>query len=356
MMPSLPPLCLSQRTIHSQHQKADNTSMRRIFVSGASGIVGYGILRSLRRSADKLLLVGSSIFEDSVAPGFCDIFETAVPTADPSYLDWLDSVLEKHRIELLIPGIEPDLYKWSDNADRIETFDRRIVLNNLDLISLCRDKWLFYLEMRRLNLATAIPSSLHSNFKNLEKEFGLPFLLKPRCSFGSKGIVKIQNEETFSQYQAKIGSDLMVQPFIGSENEEYSSAVFGDGNGSFSTHITLRRKLSFLGFTEKAEVVDDKNVLDAMTELCGHFSPLGPTNFQFRFHQGQIKLLEINPRISSSTSIRTGFGYNEPAMAVDYFLNARLPVQPHIRKGRAVRYWEDYLFTIQEAQTATVAC
>lgn len=329
--------------------------MRRIFVSGASGIVGYGILRSLRKSAHDLLLVGSSIFEDSVAPGFCDIFERAVPTADPSYLDWLDGILEKHSIELLIPGIEPDLYKWSDNADRIQAFDRCIALNNLDLIALCRDKWLFYGEMRRLNLATVIPSSLSSDFNDLQKEFGLPFLLKPRCSFGSKGIVKVPNEETFLRYQDKVGLDLMVQEFIGSEDEEYSSAVFGDGNGGFSSHITLRRKLSCLGFTEKAAVVDNRDVLDAISELCAYFSPLGPTNFQFRFHHGRIKLLEINPRISSSTSIRTGFGYNEPAMAVDYFLNAKLPVQPHIKKGRAVRYWEDYLFTTQEDQPAAPA-
>ena len=330
--------------------------MRRIFVSGASGIVGYGILRSLRSSAHDLLLVGSSIHEDSVAPGFCDIFENAVPTADPSYLNWLESIIEKHRIELLIPGIEPDVYKWSDDANQIETCDRRIVLNNLDLISICRDKWFFYCEMVNLGLASTIPSSLHSNFKDLEAEFGLPFLLKPRCGFGSKGIVKVHNEEIFSQYKAKVGADLMAQPLIGSEEEEYSSAVFGDGDGGFSAHITLRRKLSFLGFTEKAEVVENKDVLDAISELCGHFSPLGPTNFQFRFHRGQIKLLEVNPRISSSTSIRTKFGYNESAMALDYFLNAELPRQPLIKKGRAVRYWEDYLFAARESKNATAAC
>jgi carbamoyl-phosphate synthase large subunit len=114
--------------------------------------------------------------------------------------------------------------------------------------------------------------------------------------------------------------------------------------------------LSFLGFTEKAEVVENKDVLDAISELCGHFSPLGPTNFQFRFHRGQIKLLEVNPRISSSTSIRTKFGYNESAMALEYFLNAELPRQPLIKKGRAVRYWEDYLFAAEEPKNATAAC
>jgi carbamoyl-phosphate synthase large subunit len=56
------------------------------------------------------------------------------------------------------------------------------------------------------------------------------------------------------------------------------------------------------------------------------------------------KLLEINPRISSSTSIRTAFGYNESAMAVEYFLEQRTPTQPLIRRGKAVRYTDEQIF------------
>ena len=56
------------------------------------------------------------------------------------------------------------------------------------------------------------------------------------------------------------------------------------------------------------------------------------------------KLLEINPRISSSTSIRAAFGYNESAMAVDYFLERRTPCQPAIRRGEAVRYTDEQIF------------
>ena len=318
--------------------------MHRVFVSGASGIVGYGILRALRKSSHDLLLVGSSIFDDSVAPGFCDIFEQAVPTSDSSYLGWLKETLEKHRIEIMFPGIEPDLYHWSDNADSIETDQCQIAMNRRGLIDLCRDKWLFYLALQELNLKSAIPSSLDPRFDFLEEQFGLPFLLKPRRSYGSKGIVRIHNRETFMRHQGEIGRELMAQPLIGSDNEEYSCAVFADGECGFSAHITLRRKLSPLGFTEKAEVVDGSDVMQAVSALCFHFNPVGPTNFQFRVHKGELKLLEINPRISSSTSIRAAFGYNEPAMAVDFFLNGTRPTQPEIKRGRAVRYWEDYVF------------
>jgi carbamoyl-phosphate synthase large subunit len=108
--------------------------------------------------------------------------------------------------------------------------------------------------------------------------------------------------------------------------------------------MTLRRKLSREGYTDKAEVVDTAEFLPTIGELCRLFRPLGPTNFQFRRCVNGIKLLEINPRISSSTSIRTAFGYNESAMSLDYFLNQRAPTQPVIRRGRAVRYTDDKIF------------
>jgi carbamoyl-phosphate synthase large subunit len=74
------------------------------------------------------------------------------------------------------------------------------------------------------------------------------------------------------------------------------------------------------------------------------FSPVGPTNFQFRKADHGLKLLEINPRISSATSIRAAFGYNEALMAVELALENRMPIQPKIGRGRAVRYTEDFVF------------
>ena len=108
--------------------------------------------------------------------------------------------------------------------------------------------------------------------------------------------------------------------------------------------MTLRRKLSRDGFTDRAEVADTAAFAETLNELCRNFRPLGPTNFQFRMCSDGPKLLEINPRISSSTSIRTAFGYNESAMAVEFFLERRTPAQPVIRRGKAVRYTDEQVF------------
>jgi carbamoyl-phosphate synthase large subunit len=328
--------------------------MRRILVSGASGIVGYGILRSLRRASRPWTLIGTSIYEDSVAQGFCDIFEKAPATGDEAYLDWLLDRIKKHRIDLIVPGIEIDLYKWADNVSSFAGSGAVALLNTPELIQLCRDKWAFYQALTGAGVdlspspsplpSCAIESTLSDDFSALKSRYGLPFLLKPRRGFGSKGIVRVDGPETFAKHQQDIGRLLMVQPIVGSDDEEFTTAAFGDGAGGFFATMTLKRLLSKDGFTDKAEVVATDEFVGTTAALCKHFRPTGPTNFQFRKCVDGIKLLEINPRISSSTSIRAAFGYNESAMAVDLLLEGRVPQQPAVLRGRAVRYIDEHIF------------
>lgn len=318
--------------------------MSTILISGASGIVGYGILRSLKMSGKKLRLIGTSIYDDSVAQGFCDTFEQSPPTNDVAYIEWLLKTVRTHQVDLIIPGIEIDMYKWIEYVPDIKKHGAIALLNNTELIRLCKDKWAFYENLCNVSMACAIESTLINEFEVLKNKFGLPFLLKPRRGFGSKGIVIVDNEDTFQMHKKNIGQVLMVQPIVGNDDEEYTTSAFCDGLGSFFASMTLKRKLSKDGFTEKAEVVSNDEFVDTMFELCKRFRPIGPTNFQFRKCRDGVKLLEINPRVSSSTSIRASFGYNESAMAVDYFLERKTPSQPEIKRGKAVRYTEDFIF------------
>jgi carbamoyl-phosphate synthase large subunit len=318
--------------------------MRKILVSGASGIVGYGILRSLRAHCGNLILYGSSIYGDSVAPAFCDVFERAPSTSDEGYGGWLLSTINRYKLDMVIPGIEADVQDWAGRAADIRGVGAIPMLNNLDLIALCKDKWAFYERMKQLGSLLVIESSLSQDFDELVHRFGLPFLLKPRQGYGSKGIVKIDGRVAFDAHRQHIGRRLMAQPIVGIDGEEYSSSAFCDGHGSYSASLTLRRTLSRDGYTHKAEVVAPDAFSGALSELCRYFRPLGPTNFQFRKDEQGLKLLEINPRISSATAIRTAFGYNESGMAVDFFLANRAPSQPAIRRGKAVRYTDEQIF------------
>ncbi|WP_280709119.1 ATP-grasp domain-containing protein [Bradyrhizobium sp. BR13661] len=295
-------------------------------------------------SKQPMNLIGTSIYADSVAPGFCDVFEVVPRTDAPDYVDQLLALLHKHHVDVAIPGIDADMYKWTDSVAELESTGTSVVLNSRELISRCSDKWAFYERQLELKLPYAIPSYLEMDFDVLTAKCGLPFLLKPRRGFGSKDIVVVETAEQFAGIAPATKATLMAQPIVGRDDEEFTVAAFCDGHGGYSAIMALRRKLSRDGFTEKAEVVDQAEFSEAVQNLCRAFSPIGPTNFQFRKTDAGLKLLEINPRISSSTSIRAAFGYNEALMAVDMVLEKRLPVQPDIKRGRAVRYTEDFIF------------
>jgi len=318
------------------------TDGARLLVTGASGVIGYGILKSLRAANAGYFLIGTSIHSNSIAPAFCDVFEPAPPTTDPAYFDWLARICRRHRPDLIIPGIELDVFTFDQYRDRLAGAGLKVLLNNPELIRLCRDKWNFYQTIAADPLA--IPTRISGSFDQLRSEFGLPFILKPRRGSASKGLVYIHSAQDFEPHKDGFGAELMAQPVTGSPDQEYTVAGFFDSVHRLAAAITLRRTLSVEGFTEKAHPLELPGVNETLQSLAEKLSPVGPTNFQFRRENDQLKLLEVNPRISSATSIRTAFGYNEAQMSVRFALSGEVPAQPEIRPGLAIRYAEEKVF------------
>lgn len=311
--------------------------MYTILVSGASGIVGYGILRSLKGTGCRL--IGTTIYEQSPANCFADIVAQPPLTADINYIPWLLKAIQEFHVDMIIPGIEADMSVWNKNRDILEESGAFALLNNPALIALCLDKWLFYEKLREHGFPYCIDSSIEPQFDR----FKTPFLLKPRCGYGAKGIVQVESREEFDRHRDEIGKTLMMQEFVGTADEEYTASAFFDRDSNLSAYMVLKRKLSKSGYTEIAETVFPADLKGVILTLADILKPVGPTNFQFRRHHGEWRLLEINPRISSSTSIRSAFGYNESQMCVEYFLRGKTVSQPKIRSGRAARYIEDFI-------------
>lgn len=308
-----------------------------ILVTGASGIVGYGILKSLKNENCKL--IGTTIYDNSPANCFADIVEKAPLTKNECYIDWILDMIKKYSVDMIIPSIEADMEKWNRNRKILEESGAVVLLNNKSLINLCLDKWVFYQKLKECNSEYCIQTSIDSTYG----QFELPFIIKPRCGYGSKGLVKVDSKEKYNQFKNEIGKSLVMQELVGTDEEEYTVSAFFDKHSILKSYIAMKRKLSKMGYTEIAEIVSIEEMGEILTNLAQTFKPIGPTNFQFRKHNDCWKLLEINPRISSSTSIRTAFGYNESKMSIEYFLYGREVKQPNIRKGMAIRYTEDYI-------------
>lgn len=319
-----------------------DNSRYTMLVTGVGAVIGYGVLKSLRQSGYAVKLIGMDIYPDAVGQYWCDHFEPAIRTDSPKYISFLLSIIEKHNVDLVIPGIVQDVTKMSMERQLLQESSARFVLNTPALVAMSNDKWLTHLKLCGLGLP-AIKSYVDGTFESIASDIGLPMLMKPRRSYASKGIQQITTRDDFEHWKNKMGDNFMVQQLIGSNEEEYTAAAFGFGDGTCSEKIIFRRVLSGEGSTAKATVVDDPGISEQIDTLVKFFQAEGPTNFQFRRHQGTMYLLEINPRMSSSTSIRTAFGYNEARMCLEYYLQNKRPVAGPIRGGRALRFIEDYI-------------
>jgi len=310
-----------------------------ILVTGVGAVIGYGIIKSLRKAELPVRIVGMDIYADAYGRDLVDDFVQAVPAASEDYLPFVRRVIAEHHVDLIIPGIEADLYALWRHHTELPT---QVVLNTDQCLELSRSKLAaarYFAEQ-----PFAIPTLHACAYTECVARLGLPFIFKLVSSHASKGLTLISDAVAFEFFTARAGVGKCVyQPRIGSDDEEYTVAAFGDGHGGYVDSIILRRRLAQDGSTARAWFVPDdaaiRRTVDTVFEML---KPVGPTNVQLRKQDGVAYLLEINPRISSACSIRTRMGYNEPEMCVRHFL-WKEALQPTVKRpGSVVRFLDDH--------------
>ena len=315
-----------------------------ILVTGVGAIIGYGIIKSLRNSKYDCNIIGIDVFKDAIGQKWCDEFIQGKRADAKDFIDSINNIIEEHHIDLVVPGIEQDLESLIKGFDRLNK-RAKYVLNNKELFNTFHDKKRTYDFLK--NSVELIPYVYFSNdlYKEALESFGLPFILKQDISYASKGVATIYNQKDYEYFIEKFGQNCMAQKKLQIKDNEYTCSIFGLGDGSFVNPICLQRELSAEGATKKATnvKVDDEllQTLEKISKMC-KFE--GPTNLQFIKYEGKYLLLEINARISSSTSIRELFGVNEAEMCIDYYLFDKLPEVKIQKFGTVIRYIEDVYF------------
>ena len=241
--------------------------------------------------------------------------------------------------ELVIPGTAADLYALWRHRSRVAT---KVVLNTDPCLELSRSK----LATARYfaDQPFAIPTLHSCAYTECVARLGLPFILKPVSSDAPERVTLIENAVQFEYVTARAGvGHYIYQRQVGSDDEEYTVAAFGDGHGGYVDSMLVRRRRAQDGNTARAWfVADDAAIRGTLDTVFRLVKPIGPTSLDLRKHDGVAYLLEINPRISSACSIFTRMGYNEPEMCVRHLLWNE-PVKPAVKcPGSVVRFLDDH--------------
>lgn len=317
-----------------------------VVVTGVGAIIGQGIVRSLRRTGRPLKIIG--VDRSTSHPGvfLVDRFISKPQTNETSqcYLDYWRNIVSEEKVGLIIPGIEIDVLFFHKNRTFFRSLNVEIVLNNSRLIEISSNKWLFSKVLRELDYPP-IPSVRPGSWAEALASLGNPpFLFKPLSGNGSRGIVRINNERDFEYWRSSSSVDWMLQKIVGRDDQEFTVGVFGLDAGRYIKPIIFRRRLSIAGNTQHVEVIQNHELIEHSVDyLSRRLIPVGPTNFQYRVDGSIPYLLEINPRFSSSNSLRTAFGYNEADMSISFFYEKIDPQFTTVLPGQGWRFYDDYV-------------
>ena len=315
-----------------------------VLITGVGAIIGYGLINSLKKSKYTCRVIGIDIFHDAVGQQWCDTFIQGVRADSDAFIPFINDIVKTEKVDLVIPGIEQDLKALIANFDTLD-HHAKYSLNNKSLYQTFDDKKLTYKFLE--GIADLIPYVDYSDtlFADAKEKFGLPFILKQDISYASKGVALIHEQKDFDFYIDRFGSGCMAQKKLDIKDREYTCSLFGLGDGSFVNPTCLRRELSQEGATKKALNVEvDAVLLESMIKICQKCQFEGPTNLQFIEFEGKYLLLEINGRVSSSTSMRELFGINEAQMCIDHYLMQTKPETQKQRYGTIMRYIGDAYF------------
>lgn len=316
-----------------------------ILVTGVGAIIGYGIVNSLQKSDIDCNITGIDIYADAIGRVWCDHFIQGTMADDPLFENFIADLVARFNIDLIIPGIEQDIQALDKMRPRLSQLKVAVVLNQPNCLSTFASKaktaaLLDEYALPALKTIWATPA----NKQQILDTIGLPCLAKLDQSYAGKGQVVIHEEHELEFYLDQPG--YLIQQYIhGEQVTEFTASVFALPDGHYVNLIILERVLGPDGATHKAKVVENATISAQVEQLCQLTKPLGPTNFQFIYapESESYYLLEVNPRISSSTSLRTAFGVNEAKMCVQYYLQQLTPDRASIRKGSAQRYIADFI-------------
>ena len=291
----------------------------RVAITGVSGDVGLGALKGIKQGLRNVWVLGIDAGADCAGFRFADAAMRLPLVADPTYVDALIDALKQHRIQLLIPGVDPEVVILARERERIEACSGcRVLVADRTFVECCSDKLRTAQWLESLNLpapCTWDPDALSdAKIRRLPR----PLVAKPRKGSASKGVRTLHSQEDLDDFVAERPDGYCLQAFI--EGLEYTCGLLFDKDGVLRDWICMERTL-FGGRTVRATTA----VVDSIEELIAGFaarvSVTGPINLQLRIgSDGVPYVFEINPRLSGSTAMRVAVGFNDPARIVNHWI------------------------------------
>jgi len=263
-----------------------------ILFTGGGGAGSEGLFKIL----NKKYIVHFADAEKNSKPAFIpeDNWHNIEGAKSKIFLKRLLSLCKKLKISILVPTVDEELEIIALNKKR---FDCKILLPDIEFIKNHLDKYKSYLLLSKNKVSVAKTYAL-SNYIKLK----YPLIIKPRFGRGSRHVAKIKNKKQLNSYLNLFEynyKDVIAQEYL--DGDEYTVMVLANKNDLISVvpvKVTSKKGITIRGYT-----TNNRKIINLCKQFHKKFKVFGYYNIQLIKKNNDYKIIEINPRISTTACL-----------------------------------------------------
>ncbi len=323
---------------------------------------GVSVIRALREATSfDVKIIGLSY--ESLEPGIYmhDLVDRtyAIPypsTGIEAIHSRLEYIHEKEHLDVIIPNFDAELYTFIKLEAKLRNMGIHMFLPTLHQFE----------ERHKMNLndfgekyQIKVPKSKViydlNKVYSLQSEFSFPLLVKGKFYDASVAYNIDQVKSCFNKISAKWGVPIIIQEFI--HGTEFNVTGLGDGKGNTIAVVPMRKQY----ITDKGKAWGGITISDEkMLEMTRRF--LHETKWRGGFElelmkdkEGELYLLEINPRLPAWIYLAVGVGQNIPEALVNLALGVKVKPFESYEVGKMfIRYAWDMIVNREEFEQISV--
>lgn len=268
------------------------------------------LIQLFRKAAKELKIESNIIAADAndTAPGlyFADKKYLIPYVNDEDYIPEIIELIKKESIDLVIPTIDTELIKLSENKELIETQTvAKVLVSSEKVIRITRDKFQTQIFFEENNFQ--VPKQLLP--ETISKDTNFPLFIKPKSGSSSQHIYRLNSYDDYKKMYPLVPNPI-VQEFI--EGDEYTVDVFLDFKANIINIVPRLRMATRSGEISKGKIVKDSEIISSVREVMLKLKPIGHITVQLMKTKEGIKYIEINARFGGGAPMSIQSGANSP--------------------------------------------
>ena len=346
--------------------KAMKKRKLNIAVTGLNAIdspgPGVSVIRALREASSFDVNITGLSYE-SLEPGIYmhDLVDRTYSIPYPAagidtLLARLEYIHEKEKLDVIIPNFDAELYPFIKLEPKLKAMGIHMFLPTLHQFEE-RHKVNLNDFGRKYNISVPKSKVIYdlNTVHSLPSEFSFPMIVKGKFYDASIAYSIEQVKSYFNKISAKWGLPIIIQEFI--HGTEFNVTGLGDGKGNTIAAVPMRKQY----ITDKGKAwggisISDEKMLDMTRKFLKNTKWRGGFELELMKNKdGELYLLEINPRLPAWIYLAVGVGQNIPEALVNLALGEKLtPFDTYDVGKMFIRYAWDMIVDREEFEQISI--